>query len=856
MELRYIGRALLATLFGVIAGCGGGGGGGGGANPTVQANATGGTITSVTVNSPPVVTFVVKDSSGNPISGLKLFDAGGSAVDPACGGSNVTFAIAKFDGSNWQNLISRQRYAVDDLSNPAALKHSVIEGTTDPKPTSTIFNPATAVADPTTRVVGILEEANGVYTYRFATDVTTPLLMADAVAGKNVSLGKVANNGNLAIKDGKTIHRIALQLCYVDPASRATVKANPFIDFTLGADGKAVPAMDAQGNLVSTRTVVDRTSCNECHLNFAQHGGSRVDPQYCVMCHNPGSWDFETGNSIDFKLMVHKFHMGKRLTQDYAVRAAVARKDNGAAGISGMLYPQDQRNCVKCHDGSANATHKTAQGNNWNSKPSKNACWACHDDYKTAGSGWQIAHAPYAQFFSPSLANPDNTSDAVCQSCHNNAGGGVAQTIVKEHEITEWVKSENYQNNIWGVARNADNTLTVEYSVSNPATGVDYDILDPQYQYTIVNTAGTTTTKTFQFGSLTMLFGWNTSDYANDGAIGRPWSSSCTVAPTASPTCDASGLPKAGAAGAITRGQPVAINAVFDSSIARVGTSNHFKLTSTVLPAAANSTVVVAFQGRVSEKKDNNTNWSVPVKNVVSYYSMSGAKVDRRQVVSADKCNACHGRNLGFTNVTSFNPGLGGHGGSRNDPAVCVICHNGNNPLNGTVVSGGVVTQYAESADFKRMIHMMHAEQGENFPVWPIAQITTPMNSVMYDGLKNCDVCHVNGSYKQSKSVLGTSVTYDVSLATNSTNASVTDTDASDNKVISPKASTCASCHNSPGAMLHMNDTGGASFSTGLYRSATQSDLATGNAALELCDGCHLPGGMAPVDLLHTGKTN
>jgi len=853
MISRLLAPTLLALMIGTLAGCGGGGGSGGGSggtSSTTQLTTPGGTITSVTVNSPPVVTFVVNDSTGKPVTGLKLF--GG---DPACGGSNVSFAIAKFDGSNWQSLISRQRYAVDDLSDPAAPKHAVIEGTTDPKPTATITNPPTAVNDPTTRVVGILEEANGVYTYRFATDVTTPLLMANAVDGKSVAPGKVANNGNLAVKDGKTLHRVALQLCYVDPVTHATVKVNPYMDFTLGADGKGIPFKDSQGNLVAAHQVVDKVSCNECHQTFAQHDDAKrpvygvyVDPQTCVMCHNPGSFDFETGNPIDFKLMVHKLHMGKRLTQDYAVGAAVARKDLGGGVIAGVLYPQDQRNCVKCHDGSATAAHKTAQGDNWKTKPSKNACFACHDDYKTPGSKWQTAHAPYASLFTPGVSNPDATPDSICQSCHNDAGTGVALTIAKEHEIPEWVKGENYQYNIWGITKNPDNTVTVEYSVSNPKTGTDYDILNPQYQYTVVNTAGTTTTKMFRFGALNMLFGWNTTDYANDGAIGRAWNSSCTVAPTASPSCDSTtGLPKPGTAGPITRGQPVAINVMFDPSVQRVGTSNHFLLTSTVLPAAANGTLAVAFQGRVSEKKDSNTSWAIPVKNVVKYFAVSGNQVDRRQVVSADKCNACHGRNLAFTNVNTFKPGLGGHGGSQTDPEVCVICHNGNNPLNGTIVSGGKVTQYAESADFKRMIHMMHLQQADNYPVWPKVLLTTGSMAGKYAGLENCDVCHVNGSYKQNSSVLGTSVTFDVDLSTNTTNATVTDTDASDNTVISPKASVCSSCHDTVDAKVHMTVTGGAAFGT-----VTQDDL-TKAKVFESCDGCHQPGAMRPVDGVHLG---
>lgn len=842
MKMRNVAPALMALLLGALAGCGGGGDSGDGGTVTPNSAMTGGTITGVTVNSSPVATFVVNDSTGKPVIGLRLSDPTGTLpADPACNNSNVTFAIAKFDGANWQSLISRQRYA-----NSAPAKFSVIEGTTDPKPaTGGYTNPETAVVDPSTRIVGILEEASGVYTYRFATDVSTPLLMANAVDKKNLALGKLANNGHLAVKDGRTIHRVALQLCYVDPATGATVKTNPYIDFTLRADGKAVPFLDDQGKLVSARTVVDRASCNACHQNFAQHGGNRVEPNYCVMCHNPGSNDFETGNSIDFKLMVHKFHMGKRLTADYAVRSAVARKDT-AGVITGVLYPQDQRNCVKCHDGSPTATNKTAQGDNWNNKASKNACLACHDNYKTASSKWQTVHAPYSTLFLPSQANPDATPDPICQSCHNNAGGGVAKTIAKAHEVTEWVKGEDYQYNIWGVTKNPDNTLTVEYSVSNPKTGIDYDIMAAAYQYNVVNTAGTTTTKTFRFGALNMLFGWGTADYSNDGAIGRAWNSSCTVAPSAAPTCNATtGLPKAGTAGPITRGQPVAINAMFDSSVQRVGTSNHFKLTSTVLPPAANGTIAVAFQGRVSEPKDVNTSWAIPVTNKVEYFAMNGTKVERRQVVSAEKCNACHGRNLAFTNVTTFKPGLGGHGGSRTDPEVCVICHNGNNPLNGTVVAGGVVTKYAETADFKRMIHMMHAEQEDNFPIWPKAQKTTHLGSVMFAGLKNCNSCHVGGSYMQNRSVLGTSVTYAVNTAVDSANATITDIDASDNLLISPKASVCSGCHSSAGAKTHMINEGGAAFG-----SVTQGAFTSGNI-FESCDSCHAQGGMRPVDGVH-----
>ncbi len=792
MNLRNMAPVLMALLLGALAGCGGGGGDGGVVTP--NSNMAGGTITGITVNSPPVVSFVVNDAAGKPISGLRLSDPSGTLpADPACNNANVTFAIAKFDGANWQSLISRQRYAVS-----APGQNAVIEGATDPKPAAGGYtNPANAAADPNVRIVGILEEANGVYTYRFATDVSTPLLMANAIDRKNVALGKVANNGHLAVKDGKTLHRVALQLCFVDSVTQATMKLNPYMDFTLGADGRGTPYLDGQGNLTPAHKVVERAACNECHQNFAQHGGNRVEPNYCVMCHNPGSSDFETGNAIDFKLMVHKFHMGKRLTQDYAVRAAVARKDT-AGVITGVLYPQDQRNCVKCHDGSPTAPNKTAQGDNWKTKASKHACLACHDNYKAAGSKWQLAHTPYASLFIPSVANPDATSDAVCQSCHNDAGGGVAKTTAKAHEIPEWVLSGNYQLNLWSISKNADNSLSVEYSVRNPNTGADYDLLDAALAS--------------RFSSLSLLFGWNTTDYANNAGN--------------------------------VRGQPYSSLAATDASVQRVGVGNRFRLTSKVLPDAANGTVAVAFQGRINE-----AGLRVPVQNVVKYFAMNGNPVERRQIVSADKCNACHGRFIGYASLTGFNPGLGAHGANRNEPQVCVICHNGNTPLNGSVVTGGVVTQYAESADFKRMIHKMHAAQGGNYPVWPKVNKTTRLGSVIYDGLKNCTSCHVGDSYKQSASVLGTSVTYAVDTSIDSSNAAVTDNDIGDNLVISPQASACSSCHSSLGAMAHMANDGGAAFGT-----VTQNALTSGSAVNETCHGCHAPGGIKPVDKAHLGN--
>ena len=760
----------------------------------VDAGLTPVTVPGSGVASGPVeIKFKVIDSSGLHVPGLKL-----SGGDAACGGSNVRFAIAKFDGDNWQNLIQTGNAPVFD---------SIVGATLD-------------------------ENAAGYYNYRSANSIT-------------------------AVKDGVTVHRAGLRLCFVDPANGATVKVNPYIDFTLGTDGIGIPVRDSQ-NRITARQVVDKASCNECHKRLAaRHDDGLIDPNICVLCHNTGSIAFTAGNPIDFKLMIHKFHMGKKLTRDYRLGTFVARQSLGGV-VTGVDYPQEQRNCVKCHDGSATAVNWTPNGENWKTKPSKNACLACHDNYTVAGSKWQLAHASVPLVYPGfSVVNPDSNPDSLCVNCHGETWPKI-ETAAK-HAVPEWTMGASYQYNIHAVTWNPDRTVSVEFSVNNPANGSVYDIKSPAYQYTTVNGAGTTT-KNFTFGNLAMLVGWGSGDYTNAGAVAAStWGTSCTTAvPSGTPTCNvATGLPASSAGGAlVTRGQPVAVS-MFDA-VPVAGTSNHFMLTSTVLPATATGTGVVALQGSVSVQKDANTSYTIPVKNAVSYFAIgdSGAAVPRRTVVSADKCNACHGRNINMNrHVTS-------HGGSQTEIEVCVICHNGNNVLNGTTVVSGAVTVQPDSAHFKRLIHMKHKAQGANYPVMPSVVKTTGPMAGSYTGISNCDVCHVNGSYLNDAGVTGSSTLLEANLVSSgvpvtSNNATITDTVPSNNPVISPKASACSSCHIDDKATdatiraagdtvkKHMINVGGAAFGT-----LTQGDIADGKVN-ELCYGCHAPGAFAGVDVKH-----
>ena len=122
-----------------------------------------------------------------------------------------------------------------------------------------------------------------------------------------------------------------------------------------------VPVTDTVA--VPRRTVVDRTKCNSCHYDLAEHGGSRRSPEYCVMCHTPNKVNdqrvarFEvpttTANSVNFKVMVHKIHRGNQLVQGYVLGGYPAPTTSNPAGtpidFGTVAFPGNLKACWACH---------------------------------------------------------------------------------------------------------------------------------------------------------------------------------------------------------------------------------------------------------------------------------------------------------------------------------------------------------------------------------------------------------------------------------------------------------------------------------------------------------------------------
>ena len=168
------------------------------------------------------------------------------------------------------------------------------------------------------------------YTYQYATSLTNlPQDILDQAAEEGLDL---SYNPNLT-------HRVAIQF------DGAPGKANPNRDW--------VPATGATDGIF-TMDIAATANCNRCHDPLAIHGGGRSEVKYCVTCHNPGSVDPESTNTVDMKVMIHKIHMGANLPSVQEGNPYYIVGFRGSVhDYSNLHYPQDIRNCVNCHAGSA-----------------------------------------------------------------------------------------------------------------------------------------------------------------------------------------------------------------------------------------------------------------------------------------------------------------------------------------------------------------------------------------------------------------------------------------------------------------------------------------------------------------------
>lgn len=336
--------------------------------------------------------------------------------------------------------------------------------------------------------------------------------------------------------------------------------------------------------VTQVRDVVRTPACNACHDQLAFHGGSRRSVELCILCHTPQTTDPDTGNTVNFPVMIHKIHAGSSLPSVQAGgKYQIIGFQQSVSDWSTVVFPADVRRCEVCHVQGA-----STQAANYLNKPSRAACGACHDNVNFA-TGENHVNLP-------------QISDDQCANCHIPQG---------ELEFDASIKGAH---------------TIPEQSATRPGVNVDIVKVDN-------GTAGNKPTVTFTLRD-------------NSGA-GIPLGSMTTTPNRvalvlAGPTKDY-GYTNFGSD--VTTGGYVSEDPTKTGQCSSDGTCTY--TFQHAIPADAKGTFAIGIEARrgltllPGTTKQMSTEYGAI--NKVSYFSVDGTPVTpRRKVVDVNNCNKCH----------------------------------------------------------------------------------------------------------------------------------------------------------------------------------------------------------------------
>ena len=832
-----------------------------------------GVVTGVTIAGAPVVTFKVADALGNPVVGLGSTSTGdgrgATYANGIKGYPNVAFALAKLvPGSN---------------GSPSEWVSYIV--TTVPSTTT-----AAAPGRPTIDNTGTLvDNGDGSYKYTFYRDITK--VKADVAAMTVTAPNVVADLGDLTYAPALA-HRLVIQISGAAPgtgsntATATTVTppvymknpVNVIYDFT-PATGQAIAAANLQ------REVVSIASCNSCHEKLALHGGgARIDTKFCVVCHTeqrkygyanvastagkfPALTEKATVNATtgitsfsyspetriadgevsgNFTTMVHKIHQGKELVKENYNYANVAFNNKGFSMLGG-----GQKMCSTCHDNT-----KAVNADNWNIKPSQLACGSCHDGINWAtGTGSTLADKAAATAVGAVLATSGHvgraqSGDATCNLCHGAADIKVyhqTENITKNNPtIAAGLKTFTYD--IKSVAVDAtSNDVTIVFKINADGTAVTFKAAAAAMAHPL---NGFTGTPTFLLAYAQTQDGIATPVDYNNAGVKQAQAISVSVANLldTAKTADGSLSATADAAGYYT--------AILNGTGAKK------------FPVGAKMRAV-ALQGYFTQIVSTGN----VARHAISVVKAVGTDAVRRTVVDPAKCSNCH-------------EWFEGHGGNRvYQTQVCVMCHTPGLATSARGIADATLLAYKFTAadvkilgdwgfnkalpnaalkfpvtsnNFKDMIHGIHAGRDRVTP-FVDARDRTPSAIVLLDfkrmdfpgKLNNCQTCHVTATTASTTfntvpaNTLATTfesinAAY-VATPTTVTAKAALSTANPEDKVSTPFAAACVSCHNGAPAQVHMRLNGG---QIQVNRSAL---VLTGEA----CAVCHGPGSNDDAAVVH-----
>ncbi|MDT8409181.1 MAG: OmcA/MtrC family decaheme c-type cytochrome [Wenzhouxiangellaceae bacterium] len=639
----------------------------------------------------------------------------------------------------------------------------------------------------------------------------------------------------------------------------SNVPFQPFLTHRVGMEvrdavvsGEDVPGGDAvfdiqplTGNTsgIEQRRIITQEACATCHgtEEFAFHGGARQSVDYCVTCHQPFTRDAFSGNTLDFRVMIHKIHTGEDLNNKPYQFCGFGCENFGAPpdDFSDVVFPQDTRNCVNCHDPENPATPEAI---NIANRPTAAVCASCHDDLAFDQNGLTNANRNHI-----GLAQPNET----CAACHSEEG--LLVSALESHVIEPQLAARQFSYNILEITNTGEGqSPVITFSVTDPT--------NDDAPYDIANDAPFTGSGT----RLAMGLAWPNTDFnnvSNDSGTdvtGRPAGQSISIT-----LADGSGVLPTG----------LTDNGDGTFTVDTFSLSSPLTIPSTV-PALGSGTVLIEGHTAADFDFDGSYDDEVPVTSATRAFAITdSAPEPRRMVVDVAKCQNCHAQN----------DGLALHGGNRSDNVIaCATCHTPDatdlfrRPIDPDGMLDGVNMAAADSREdqsvhIKFMVHAIHSASIRETPyiAYGFGGSVHDYSDASYPrSPAECQACHVGDTYTlplPTDDVLGTTVNSNATVIAGSRfGASAfapgdgSASDPTDDNNISPEAAACVSCHDSSVAQNHMSVRSDSGFSFGnafLMNPDPTTDPDT-QALIDMgpqenCFFCHSESGFVPVGEAH-----